>query len=272
MKDYYLIKEIAKAHGITKRTLDYYDKIGLLKPDSIADNGYRLYSFEQFQVLQGILLWKMMGLESTEIKAIMDEKSTHKMKEIVLNRKKKLREYIEELLVLEKNLDIMDEKINKLFSIEVNKIKIKHLKEEQVEIFDNSEGNLKNSKIIFDIGARAFHLFSKEKFAIVENGFIFSKQNIENKMYSDFDKCYYIPIRKIKGTPQAIIKGGTYACMWYEGKISKLEEGIENVCNWIFENGYLIDGDTIVSEYVSSLYNYKEDDLIGEIRVPIKVK
>ena len=37
------INETAKLAGVTVRTLQYYDKIGLLKPSTVTDAGYRLY-------------------------------------------------------------------------------------------------------------------------------------------------------------------------------------------------------------------------------------
>lgn len=273
MKDYFLIKEMAKAHGITKRTLDYYDKIDLLKPDLIKENGYRMYSYEKFLDLQGILLWKMMGLDSSEIKKIMLEKSPEKMKDIIHNRKKKLQNHIEELLIIQKNLNVVDKRIDELFSIEFNKIETKHLEEQSVELLDDSQENVKNSKALFDIGSRAFNIFSQKKRAIVENGFIFSKENIENKNYSIFDKCYIIFNEKTENSVKFKIQDGKYACMWYIGRIAELDEGIKKVCNWIYENGYIINGDVIISEHLSPIYTictYEEDDFIGEIRVPIK--
>lgn len=40
------IKEVAKLAGISVRTLQYYDKIGLLKPSEKTESGYRLYTNE----------------------------------------------------------------------------------------------------------------------------------------------------------------------------------------------------------------------------------
>ncbi len=273
MKDYFLIKEISKAHGITKRTLDYYDKIDLLKPDLIRENGYRMYSYEKFLDLQGILLWKMMGLDSSEIKEIMIEKSPEKMKDIIQNRKKKLQDSIEELLIIQKNLNIVDKRINDLFSIQTDKIEIKHLEEQTVELLDNSEGDVKDFKALFDIGSRAFNIFSQKKRAIVENGFIFSKKNIENKIYNTFDKCYILFDKKTEDSVSLKIQDGNYACMWYIGRISELDKGIKKVCNWIYENKYILNGDVIISEHLSPIYTictYEENDFIGEIRIPIK--
>ena len=37
------VKEVSKLTGVSVRTLQYYDKIGLLQPTKYTDSGYRLY-------------------------------------------------------------------------------------------------------------------------------------------------------------------------------------------------------------------------------------
>ena len=44
MTQYYSMKEVTQITGITKRTLHYYDEIGLLSPSHRAENQYRMYS------------------------------------------------------------------------------------------------------------------------------------------------------------------------------------------------------------------------------------
>ena len=41
MEKYYTTGQFAKMAGVTLRTIRYYDKIGLLKPSYILENGYR---------------------------------------------------------------------------------------------------------------------------------------------------------------------------------------------------------------------------------------
>lgn len=43
-KDYYTAGELAKLFHIPKQTMLYYDKMGILKPEFVAENGYRYYS------------------------------------------------------------------------------------------------------------------------------------------------------------------------------------------------------------------------------------
>lgn len=50
------VKEVSQLTGITIRTLHHYDKIGLLKPAVIKENGYRYYDDDNLQRLQEIFL------------------------------------------------------------------------------------------------------------------------------------------------------------------------------------------------------------------------
>ena len=63
--------EFAKKAGVTLRTLRYYDKIGLLKPNCHNDLGHRLYSKQDFGRLQKILTLKFIGLSLDDIANIM---------------------------------------------------------------------------------------------------------------------------------------------------------------------------------------------------------
>ena len=58
---YYTTGEFAKKAGVTIRTIRYYDKKGLLKPDCRGENGYRLYRGNDFAKLQRILTLKYLG-------------------------------------------------------------------------------------------------------------------------------------------------------------------------------------------------------------------
>ena len=44
---YLTTSQFAKIHGVNKRTLHYYDDIGLFSPNKKGDNGYRYYDISQ---------------------------------------------------------------------------------------------------------------------------------------------------------------------------------------------------------------------------------
>ena len=69
----YSVKQLAEIAGVSRRTLHYYDQIGLLKPSSHAVNGYRQYLQADLLRLQQIMFYKELGLALKDIRAILDQ-------------------------------------------------------------------------------------------------------------------------------------------------------------------------------------------------------
>ena len=70
---HYTTGKFAKKAGVTERTLRYYDKIGLLKPKKYDENLYRLYTDEDFVLLQKILVFKSLGFSLDEIRFLIHD-------------------------------------------------------------------------------------------------------------------------------------------------------------------------------------------------------
>jgi DNA-binding transcriptional MerR regulator len=66
------VAEFADMSGVTVRTLQYYDRIGLLKPTATTEGGHRLYVRGDLVRLQQILTLKWMGFSLDDIKAILE--------------------------------------------------------------------------------------------------------------------------------------------------------------------------------------------------------
>lgn len=63
----YTLKDIIEITGVTKRTLHYYDEIGLLVPDK-NDKNYRVYNQQNLEKLQKILILKSFDFDISKIK------------------------------------------------------------------------------------------------------------------------------------------------------------------------------------------------------------
>ncbi len=68
----YTVKQLATMAGVTARTLHYYDEIGLLRPSSVGDNGYRYYDDAAALRLQQIMFYRELGLSLDDIGAVLD--------------------------------------------------------------------------------------------------------------------------------------------------------------------------------------------------------
>lgn len=75
------IGQFAAMHGINKKTLMWYDEIGLFKPATVnPENGYRCYTYHQSPVLETILLLRKLDVSIHEIQAFMKNRSAGSLK------------------------------------------------------------------------------------------------------------------------------------------------------------------------------------------------
>ena len=65
------IGEMAKLCGVSVRTLHYYDQIGLLRPETTADSGYRWYGAAEVAKMQQILFFRELDFSLKEIAALL---------------------------------------------------------------------------------------------------------------------------------------------------------------------------------------------------------
>lgn len=103
------VNEVSKRTGVSIRTLQYYDKIGLLKPTGHTQSGYRLYDDTALETLQQILLFKELEFPLKEIKQILsrpdfDKKAALEQQITLLTMKK---EHLENLIAFARGIQLI---------------------------------------------------------------------------------------------------------------------------------------------------------------------
>ncbi len=107
------ISQVAELTGISIRTLQYYDEIGLLKPSELTQSGYRLYDDEALQKLQQILFFKELDFKLKDIREILEKPdfdqiaAFRKQKELLLLKRNRTDKLIQLLTRLEKGEQCM---------------------------------------------------------------------------------------------------------------------------------------------------------------------
>ena len=107
------VSQVIKLTGVSSRTLQYYDEIGLLKPSELTTAGYRLYNDEALQKLQQILFFKELGFKLREINEFINQpdfdkiEAYKKQKELLLLKRNRTDRLIQLLGRLEKGEQCM---------------------------------------------------------------------------------------------------------------------------------------------------------------------
>lgn len=108
------VHEVSKLAGVSIRTLQYYDKIGLLHPAKYTESGYRLYDDMALEKLQQILLFRELEFPLKDIKTIMDNPN--------FDRRKALEQQIALLTLKKEHLENLIDLARGIKDIGVNKM------------------------------------------------------------------------------------------------------------------------------------------------------
>jgi DNA-binding transcriptional MerR regulator len=80
------ISALAKGSGLSRSTLLYYDRLGLLKPIRRSRSGYRIYSPAEIERLEQICLFRQMGIPLKEMRKLLDSSGGNASVEILQRR------------------------------------------------------------------------------------------------------------------------------------------------------------------------------------------
>ncbi|MBQ5519093.1 MAG: MerR family transcriptional regulator [Clostridiales bacterium] len=117
------VNEVSKLAGVSIRTLQYYDKIGLLHPTGHTDAGYRLYDDTDLERLQHILLFRELEFSLKDIASIINSPD--------FDRSKALEQQIEMLKLKREHIDNL---MN--FALGIKLLGVKHM---DFKAFDRSK-------------------------------------------------------------------------------------------------------------------------------------
>ena len=170
----YTIKQLADLANVSRRTLRYYDQIGLLPPTAVGDNNYRYYDQDKVLRLQQIRFYQELDFSLDEIRKILDKsdfntlQSLQSQKEALQQQAKRLDRLIDTIdntiLHLEGKLE-MD---NKDLFAGFDEAKQKEYAEEASKRWD--------PKLVKQSNQRWNRLSKEEKEAILQEG---------NQIYGD---------------------------------------------------------------------------------------
>lgn len=103
--------QFAKLHNINKRTLHYYDSIGLFSPRFKGENNYRYYDNSQSMEFEYILMLKELNMSIAEIKHYIDHPNAEDFISMADQKSDEIQQQISKLKQTKKLLQAKKEQI-----------------------------------------------------------------------------------------------------------------------------------------------------------------
>lgn len=121
-ENYFTAGELASLFNISKQTLLYYDKIGLLAPEFISSNGYRYYSISQYLTLEIIVNLRALKMSIEEIKKFLSHKEKTAFFELLLQKDNDFQNIIKDYEQARKSIANVLEHYNTNYENQINKL------------------------------------------------------------------------------------------------------------------------------------------------------
>ena len=182
------INEVAKLTGVSARTLQYYDEIGLLIPEKL-NNGYRDYSNENLDKLQKILFYRFLKFKLNDIKELLDGdidslKILEQQRELILKEKEKFEVILQNI---EKTIKTykgehkmtMEEKFNGFKKEDLNKYENQAIEKYGQETIEESKKRQSGKE---DIVAEKFNSVFRSMAEYKKDGYSIEEKEVQSKI------------------------------------------------------------------------------------------
>lgn len=183
-KKYYTAGELARLFNIPKQTMLYYDKMGILKPEFVAENGYRYYSTPQYLTLEIILFLRKMDISVPDIRKFLENRSRDNILRILDRRKEECLQQIDQARRLIHSLDTYRNALERSQSLPLNQVLLQNYHDCRMfltPIPKDKRGGLSTISIRARHVREAFsHCFCKEK----PTGWVISKDDFFHHRFS----------------------------------------------------------------------------------------
>lgn len=272
MKDnYFSTGEFAKLCNVNKKTLFYYDEIGLFKPEIVKENGYRYYSVYQLEVFDIIHTLRDLGVPLKQIKSFIDERNP---KSVVEFFEYKTGEIENEIKQLRRKQEIMSNKIKIIKEAEKIRDNIDNLSiEEQDEEYLVLSKNIDKSKFPYDSEVYANHLnycYNQDLYIGYPLGFI---KTIDD-LYSENDYAYTYYYTKVnKNDGENIIKKpkGRYLVGYLNGSYIDIPGLYKKMLDYVKTHNLELIGHSYEEELINLIAVKDMNDYIIKVSMQIKI-
>lgn len=126
--------------NVTKKTLYFYEKKGLLKPAVVKDNGYRYYRIEQVDQMATIRLLEILGSSLDEVGDFFQLDDLAKRSRYLQEKEDAVKGQMRQLGRIRDSLDFYQDRLQDFVNLGTGKIAEEELDEEELELIKFQHG------------------------------------------------------------------------------------------------------------------------------------
>ncbi|MCR6514337.1 MAG: MerR family transcriptional regulator [Clostridium sp.] len=273
MKDeMYYIGKVEKICKISKKTLRYYDKLGVLSPDEICDeNGYRYYSKDNMLSIPVIKYYKQSGFKLEEIKGLIYESECTEIEE-------NFRGKIKELEEAERLLNLKKQSIRDWHSLvkEAKMVIDNNLNEVSAKFINKTDMLYLDQEFNYDYMDSIINIDFTNYIENIENAItgpvIIKFPSFKEKLLGNSKTMRIIQQGLLKTEKEKTTEfgGGLFASCYHIGTHDNIDDTYKKVMDWIELHNYECE-EECYERYVVDYWTSKDSrNFVTEVMIKIK--
>ena len=261
------IGQFAALHGINKKTLMWYDEIGLFHPASVSpENGYRYYSYYQSSLLETILLLREMDVSTEEIRTFMGSRSEESLERLLEEKIRELDEQISHWKSVRKTLDNHRRNLRTLRTMDLSEIRTIEREARQLVTVDIGPDVSFDKQVEMITGETKKYQLRRLRDA--SYGVMIPVEKLYEGDFDGYTKLFIeipFPIKKAGLHTQP---GGRCLRAFYKGPWNEMSRKYREILDFAARDGLALAGfsyEIVLNEAAA----VREEDAIVEIQIPL---
>lgn len=264
------IGQFAALHGINKKTLMWYDEIGLFKPAAInPENGYRRYSYHQSSILETILLLRELNVSVSEIQEFMKNCSASSLKSLLDEKITDLDHSIAHLKAVRKTLCLHRENMITLLTMNLSEISIIEKKEHSlvtVDIHPDTSFDKEVEMITAQTKKYQIHRLHDATY-----GSMIPVEELYHGNFNNYSKLFIEIPYPIKKTGLHIQPAGTYLRAFHKGNLGGISSKYQEILEYAKEHNLILSGFSYEMGINENVVDRIEDYIV-QIEIPVYLR
>lgn len=235
------IGQFAAMHGINKKTLMWYDEIGLFRPATVnPENGYRYYNYHQSPILETILLLRELDVSISEIQDFMKDRSADRLKCLLEEKLADLDRQITHLQAVRTTLCTHHQNMSTLLTMDLSEIRIVEKEAHCLVTVDVDPGTTFEQEVeLITAQTEKYQLGRLHK---ASYGSIISVASLLDGHFDDYSKLF-IEIPFLPYQPGLhIAPSGRYLRAFHKGDWSRIPKRYQEIFGYAREHGLTLQG------------------------------
>ena len=274
---YLTIGQFAAMHGINKKTLMWYDEIGLFHPAAIhPENGYRYYNYHQSPVLETILLLRELDVSIKEIQEFMENRSAASLKCLLEHKITELDHNITHLEAVRKTLCNHHQNMDTLLTMDLSEISVLQKEERCLITVDiNKDTSFEEDVEMITAETEKYQL---GRLHHASYGSMIPVANLQNGSFHDYSKLFIeIPFLTLQNQKEPhdgpennlhIQPGGKYLRAFHKGDWEKIPQRYQAILDHAQKKGLTLYGFSYEMGINENVIDQIEDYIV-QIEIPI---